>query len=131
MKIAMLNCLKANEVCGGVACLRAFNAREAGFARYAGEELQLMGFLRCSNCGKKPEEDRGMKEKLERLVSVGTEAVHIGICAQMNDVKCETMGSYAEWLEDHGVEVVWRTHDWARPKPGERKPPKPEERNTP
>ena len=123
MKIAMLNCLKANEVCGGVACLRAFYAREAGFARYEGEDLQLMGFLRCSNCGKELAEDRGMTEKLERLVSVGTQAVHIGVCAKMNDQKCETMESYARWLEEHGVEVVWRTHDWAR------RPP--EKRNTP
>ena len=109
-KIAMMNCLKANEVCSGEACLRAFYAREAGFARYFGEELKLMGFLRCSNCGKTPEEDRGMTEKLERLVSVGTEAVHIGVCAQMGGVRCPTMEENARWLEARGIEVIWQTH---------------------
>ena len=109
-KIAMMNCLKANDVCGGVACLRAFYARSAGFARYEGEDVQLMGFLRCTGCGNKLEEDKGMMEKLERLVSIGTETVHIGVCAQMHDVKCPTMQTNAKWLEDHGIESVWRTH---------------------
>ena len=109
-KIAMLNCLQANDVCGGVACLKAFYARTAGFARYDGEDVQLMGFLRCSTCGKPPEEDRGMMEKLERLVSIGTETVHIGVCAQMNGIKCPTMEKHARWLEEHGIEIIWQTH---------------------
>ena len=109
-KIAMLNCLQANDVCGGVACLKAFYARTAGFARYDGEDVQLMGFLRCSTCGKSPEEDRGMMEKLERLVSIGTETVHIGVCAQMNGIKCPTMEKHARWLEEHGIEIIRQTH---------------------
>ena len=109
-KIAMMNCLKANDVCPGASCLRAFYARKAGFARYEGEELQLTAFLRCSHCGKTPEEDKEMVMKLDRLVQEGTEAVHIGVCAQMNHTKCETMEANAKWLEDHGIEVIWQTH---------------------
>lgn len=110
-KIAMLNCLRANDVCGGVACLRAFYARQAGFARYKDEELQLTAFMRCTECGKSVEEDKLMREeKLQRLVDIGTETVHIGVCAQMGGNKCETMQSYAKYLEDRGVEIVWQTH---------------------
>ena len=105
-----MNCLKANDVCGGASCLRAYNDRSAGFDRYRGEELQLTAFLRCSHCGKKPSEDPEMVMKLERLVKEGTESVHIGVCAQMNNVRCPTMESNAHWLEEHGVEIVWQTH---------------------
>ena len=109
-KIAMLNCLKANPVCPGAACLRAFYAREAGFARYAGEDLQLTAFSRCNDCGKTPQEDNEMRMKLEYIMNIGTEAVHIGVCAQMNNVRCPTMEANAKWLEEHGIEVIWQTH---------------------
>ena len=108
-KIAMLNCLKANDVCTGAACMKAFRERRAGFERYAGEDLELIAFMRCSGCDK-PVEDRGMQEKLERLVAEGTETVHIGVCAQMNGERCSTIEKCAEWLEARGVGIVWRTH---------------------
>lgn len=109
-KIAIMNCLKANQVCAGAACLKAFYNRKAGFARYEDTELQLTAFLRCSNCGKTPEEDEGMLEKLNRLLEEGTETVHIGVCAAMRGERCATMQSYADWLEERQVEVIWQTH---------------------
>lgn len=109
-KIAMMNCLKANQVCAGVACLDALRERRAGFACYAGEDVDLRAFLRCSNCGKTPQEDPGMTEKLERLVSSGVEVVHIGVCAHPKGIRCQTMERYAAWLEEHGIRVVWKTH---------------------
>ena len=109
-KIAMMNCLKANQVCAGVACLDALRERRAGFACYAGEDVDLRAFLRCSNCGKTPQEDPGMTEKLERLVSSGVEVVHIGVCAQPKGIRCQPMERYAAWLEEHGIRVVWKTH---------------------
>lgn len=109
-KIAMMNCLKANQVCAGVACLDALRERRAGFACYAGKDVDLRAFLRCSNCGKTPQEGPGMTEKLERLVSSGVETVHIGVCAQPKGIRCQTMERYAAWLEEHGIRVVWKTH---------------------
>ena len=51
-----------------------------------------------------------MLEKLERLVSIGTQAVHIGVCAQPKGEKCPYMAANAKWLEDHGIQVIWKTH---------------------
>lgn len=109
-KIAMMNCLKANDVCTGAGCLRAFYERRGGFACYGDEELQLMAFLRCSQCGTPLSEDSGMQEKLERLKTVGTEVVHIGVCAQKNGVPCPHMAENAAWLEQNGIAIVWKTH---------------------
>ncbi len=76
----------------------------------AGKDVDLRAFLRCSNCGKTPQEDPGMTEKLERLVSSGVETVHIGVCAQPKGIRCQTMERYAAWLEEHRIRVVWKTH---------------------
>ena len=45
-KIIMLNCLRANQVCTGAACLKAFNERTRTFAQYGEEELFLQAFFR-------------------------------------------------------------------------------------
>ena len=58
MKLALLNCLRANEVCAGCACLSAFYQRRAAFARYAGTEVEQAAFLRCNGCGRPPEAGR-------------------------------------------------------------------------
>lgn len=44
-KIVMLNCLRANSVCTGAACLQAFNAKTKTFARYGDEPLELVAFF--------------------------------------------------------------------------------------
>ena len=109
-RIAILNCLKANDVCTGAGCLKAFYARTGGFAAYGEEALTLTAMARCSHCRMPLEADPGMQRKLERLVEAGTEAVHIGVCASPRGQRCPTMESYAEWLEAHGIQVLWRTH---------------------
>ena len=110
-KLAILTCLQANDVCAGVSCLEALAARRGGFIPYAGQEVQLCAFLRCSHCGANPTEDPGMLEKLERIASCGVDAAHVGVCAQKkNGARCPQMAQAAAWLEARGIEVVWRTH---------------------
>ena len=94
--LAILCCLDANDVCTGAGCLRALRERRGGFACYEGQETELLAF--------------GMQKKLERLVSIGTQAVHIGVCAQPKGEKCPYMAANAKWLEDHGIQVIWKTH---------------------
>ena len=109
MKIAILNCLKANEVCAGCACLKAFNARRGGFERYRGAEVELTAFLRCNGCGR--ELGDGMREKLERLRSEGVEAVHLGVCTRDRDgAECAAITRMADILEAWGLRVIRGTH---------------------
>jgi hypothetical protein len=110
-KIAILACLKANDVCAGVSCLQAFYGRKASFAPYQGEELILCAFLRCSQCNQDPLSDKGMIEKLHRILSCGVEVVHIGVCAKKRDgTPCTFMAQAADFLSDQGVGIVWGTH---------------------
>jgi predicted metal-binding protein len=107
-KIVMLTCLKANTVCTGAGCLRAFNERTSTFSRYEGEALELQAFFRCNGCGVW---DDGMEEKLERLISLRPDAVHLGVCTKGKDgVRCPTIARIAQRLEQEGAQIVDGTH---------------------
>ena len=69
-KIAMLNCLKANEVCTGAACMKAFNEKSRSFERYREEETVVAAFMRCNGCDAHPGEDKGLQEKLDRQMCI-------------------------------------------------------------
>ena len=108
MKIGVLNCLKANECCTGAACLNALNSRKRSFERYSGKEISLVAFARCNGCGKGI--DAGFTEKLDRIVSEGTEVVHLGICTNIDGRECPTMTKVADYLQSHGIEIIRGTH---------------------
>lgn len=73
--------------------------------------MRLCAFLRCSQCGVNPQDDPGMMEKLERIVSCGVETAHIGICALKRDgTVCPHMAKAATWLEERSIQVIWGTH---------------------
>lgn len=110
MKIAMLNCLEANEVCAGAACLKAFNSKTKHFQQYGDEPLELVAMARCNGC--KAGIDRGFEEKLERIADIGTEVCHVGVCTVRRDtgLECPVITKAAEYLESHGVKIVRGTH---------------------
>lgn len=110
MKIAMLNCLNANQVCTGAGCLRAFNSRTKHFAEYGDIPLELVAMARCNGCGKGI--DEGFREKLDRIVSEGAEVCHLGVCTRHGEEKkeCPTITEAAAWLEERGLRIVRGTH---------------------
>ena len=115
-KIAILRCLKSAENCTGAACLRVFNEKSAFFSRYQDEEIQLVAFWTCNGCEKVEfENEDGMVEKLERILKIGTDIVHIGICSQTRVTgpekrKCEEIIKIADYLNQHNIKIVWGTH---------------------
>ena len=48
MKIAVLNCLKANEVCTAAGCLKAFNTKTKHFEVYKDTDtkIQIQRYIR-------------------------------------------------------------------------------------
>lgn len=110
-KIAMLNCLKANEVCTGAACFKAFQEKSRSFARYKGEDIAIAAFMRCNGCEKDPLTDKGIQEKVERLHSEGVSAVHVGVCTKNRESeRCPTIQTIMEMLKKQGIQVVDGTH---------------------
>lgn len=110
MKIAILNCLKANEVCAGAACLKAFNGKTRHFESYGEEALELVAMARCNGCSAGI--DKGFREKLDRMISEGAQAVHLGVCTRRHDTgeECPTITQAAAYLESKGIRVIRGTH---------------------
>lgn len=69
-KIVMLNCLRANSVCTGAACLQAFNAKTKTFARYGDEPLELVAFFRCNGCDA-PQDTQEWRKRSSGFYSFG------------------------------------------------------------
>ena len=111
-KIVMLTCLKANRVCTGAACLQAFNSKTKTFARYQ-EPLELEAFFRCNGCDAQGIGvwDEGMEEKVERLLSLHTDAVHLGVCTkEKSGRRCPLIQRVADALSEAGAVIVDGTH---------------------
>ena len=110
LKIAILNCLKANAVGTGEACLGAYRKRSGAFYRYAGAQTELTAFLRCNGCESDPETDPGMLEKLDRLRESGVQALHLGVCTLQNGRECPSITKIVRLAEKRGMKVVRGTH---------------------
>lgn len=115
-RIVILRCLRSNNVCTGAACLKAFNKKTGAFARYGEEPLELEAYWSCNGCGDchfKYQE--GIEEKLERIISLKPDAVHVGACVKQHtdngyEVTCKTIEEICERLEAAGLTIVEGTH---------------------
>lgn len=105
----MLNCLNSNKVCAGAACFTAFNKRIRSFERYKGMDVEVAAFMRCNGCGNDPDEDDGMKEKVERMKQEGVETVHVGLCTKTKKCALQECGRIRR-LRKKKHEVVDGTH---------------------
>ena len=48
--IAILTCLKANDVCTGASCLDAFYNKKGFFTQYTNDDTKLVAFWTCNGC---------------------------------------------------------------------------------
>lgn len=117
MKIGILHCKKASEVCAGVGCMNAFFEKKDFFKVYENEEIRLSAFFTCNGCKSQrnvePEEDEGIIEKLDRLKSEDVKVVHIGVCRNTEHGKgkeCMRITKMAQMIEDRGIKVIRGTH---------------------
>ena len=115
-KIAILRCLRSNDVCTGAGCMQAFNKKQGSFVRYGDEPLGLVAYWSCNGCGDcHLEHQEGIEEKLERIESLRPDAVHVGVCtkhrtAEGTWVTCRKILGICECLREAGIEVVEGTH---------------------
>lgn len=113
-KIAILRCLRSEENCTGAACLQVFNNSIAQFARYGGEEIQLVAFMACNGCRKLTLGDSsGLEEKIERILSIKPDVVHVGICCKTrtdDNEYCPEVLRLVDIFRNHCIEIVWGTH---------------------
>lgn len=112
-KIVMLTCRLAGKVCTGAGCFTALNNRTHRFAEYGSEELQIAAFMKCSGCGHFPKEDAGLDEKVERILEIHPDAVHLGICCchdGESEELCQEIEAITAIFKKAGIPVVRGTH---------------------
>jgi predicted metal-binding protein len=76
VKIAIMVREETTRKCTGKGCLRSFFAKTESFARYHGQDIELVGFFH--NGG-------DLDHKLEQLKTAGVEVVHISTCTRGKD----------------------------------------------
>ena len=116
-KIAVLRCLRTSNNCTGSSCLKALNNKTNTFAEYETKEKELNAIMNCRSKGdvKMPNNEEGLRKKLDRLVTIGVEAVHLSGCTKKKDAQgekheCPVITKTAEYLEQQGITVVRGTH---------------------
>ena len=115
-RIAILRCLHSNDVCTGAACLDAFFKRLGSFSIYGQEELQLVAFWTCNGCNDCQLKNKsGLEEKIQRIISLQTEVVHVGVCTKNKDSDgkmqtCSTIKEIGQRLRSSGITIVEGTH---------------------
>ena len=111
-KIAILTCLKsASSVCTGASCFRAVNERKGAFEEYKDEEIQIQAFFQCNGCDSDINTDKGMEEKLQRIIKIRPDAVHVGICAVKKDGQCcNTITKIINVLEENNIKCIKGSH---------------------
>lgn len=111
-KIAILTCLEAvGSVCTGAGCFSALNERKGNFSRYAQEEIQLQAFFQCNGCQSDSLKDKGMQEKLQRIIGLKPDAVHIGVCTKTKTgEQCENIKKIVEQLKANEILCIEGTH---------------------
>ena len=82
-KIGILTCIHSNNVCARVGCLAAFQNKTDFFQDYP-EDTCLAAMMTCNGCKGanpiEPIEDKGILEKIDRLVSEKISTIHVGVC---------------------------------------------------
>jgi predicted metal-binding protein len=71
IRVAIMVRVETTEKCIGKGCLRSFFAKSEAFARYAADEIELVGFLH--NGG-------DLEHKIATMKSLGVDVVHLSTC---------------------------------------------------
>lgn len=115
-RIAIMRCLRSNDVCTGFACMQAFQHKTGKFAEYGEEPVELMAYCSCNGCGDTTFPEEGMREKMDFLKKMRLDAVHVGVCAKHKNadgemVMCRKMAQLLQELSWSGITIVEGTHD--------------------
>jgi len=94
------------HTCAGGKCLRSLHNREGAFARYKGEEVELVGYATCGGCpgGNVEYAPAEMKKN-------GAEVIHLATGLAVGYPPCPRIQAFCDFIpEKYDLEVVVGTH---------------------
>jgi len=104
-KVGIIICNRYHT-CAGGKCLRSLRNREGAFARYRGENVELVGYTTCGGCpgGNVEYAPAEMKKN-------GAQVIHLATGLVVGYPPCPRVQSFLEFIpEKYGLEVVVGTH---------------------
>ncbi len=105
MKIGIIICDRY-RTCAGGKCLRAMRNREGAFQRYAGKEVELVGYSTCNGCPGGNIEYVG-----QEMVKNGVQVIHLATGFVVGYPPCPYIQTFKAFLEKRfNMEVVIGTH---------------------
>lgn len=104
-KIGIIICDRY-RTCAGGKCLRSIKERVGGFARYAGQDVELVGFTTCGGCP-----GGNIEYAPEEMQKNGATVVHLATGFVVGYPPCPYLDHFQEFLpRKYGMEVVVGTH---------------------
>lgn len=74
----------------------------------------MVAFMTCNGCRKITLGDSsGLEEKIERILSIKPDVIHVGICCKTrtdDNEYCPEALRLVDIFHNHGIEIVWGTH---------------------
>ncbi len=104
-KVGIIICDRYHT-CAGGKCFRSLREREGAFARYEGEEVELVGFTTCGGCP-----GGNVEHAPEEMKNNGAEVVHLATGLVVGYPPCPHLDYFREYIpRQFGMEVVVGTH---------------------
>ena len=113
-RIAILTCLRANDVCTGAGCLEAFFNKKGSFNIYKQENIKLVAFWTCNGCKDCLFDNQdGLFEKIDKIKKLKVDILHLGICVLLDKKSkkfCPKIQNIIEELKKYNIKIVIGTH---------------------
>ena len=104
-KIGIIICDRYRR-CAGGKCFRSAREREGAFARYAGQEIEIVGYTSCDGCP-----GGNIEYAVDEMMGNGVEAVHLATGLIVGYPPCPYIRDFHDFVtKKYGVEVVYGTH---------------------
>lgn len=104
-KIGIIICDRYRS-CAGGKCFRSLRDREGGFARYKGEEVELVGFTTCGGCP-----GGNVEYAPEEMKNNGADVIHLATGLVVGYPPCPYLDYFREFIPvKYDMEVVVGTH---------------------
>ena len=104
-KVGIIICDRYHT-CAGGKCLRSLREREGAFARYADEEVELVGYTTCGGCP-----GGNVEYAPEEMKKNGADVIHLATGLVVGYPPCPRLDYFREFIpRKFGMEVVVGTH---------------------
>lgn len=105
IKIGIIICDRYRR-CAGGKCFRSVQKREGAFARYQGQDVEVVGYTTCEGCP-----GGNIEYAVDEMKSNGAGVVHLATGMIVGYPPCPSITYFHDFIQARfGLEVVYGTH---------------------